>query len=422
MNDADRRSTPAAEGLHPGRPVRRIGYVLKVFPRVSETFVINEIRALEERGEDLRIYSLHPPQAAVPHRILRELRSPVVYIEDDLPAYEDVAQPRRCLERDLAVAPDLCPRLLPRKYVRLAAALAARVRADAVDHLHAHFASRSGHVAALAAALSGRPYSLTAHAKDIYHCEVDQDLLRWKIAQARFVVTVTDYNRHHLQRLVASIPGAAEKIVRIYNGIDLDRFRPADGCVAPPLVLGVGRLVEKKGFTVLVEACRLLRERGYDFRCEIIGDGSEGPALRQQIESGRLEGIVALRGVLSTEQVAEALRAATVVALPALVARDGNVDALPTVLLEAMATERPVVSTSISGIPEIVVDGETGLLAPPGDPPALAAALAALIDQPARAAEMGRAGRRRAERLFDLRTNVAELRGLLHGAVNRVAS
>jgi glycosyltransferase involved in cell wall biosynthesis len=387
----------------------RVGYVLKVFPRVSETFVINEVRALEALGESLRIFSLHRGDPAVPHGVLRELRSPVLTVEDELPDDVAVAAARQRLAHEFDPADR--DALLPRKYVRLALRLAALVRTHGVGHLHAHFASRATHVAALAARLAGCSYSCTAHAKDIYHEAVDPRVLRWKLAGARFVVTVTDYNQAHLRRLVADQPDVAARVVRLYNGVDLTRFRPcAEPAAGPPLVLAVGRLVEKKGFPVLVEACRLLAARGVAFACEIIGGGPDEPALAAQIAAGGLAGTVTLRGVVPTEQVAARLADAAVVALPCVVARDGNVDALPTILLEAMASARPVVSTCLSGIPEIVVPGETGLLMPPGDAAALADALAALLDDPGRRRAMGQAGRRRAEHLFDLHANAAHLR------------
>ncbi|MFQ5667444.1 MAG: glycosyltransferase [Candidatus Binatia bacterium] len=395
----------------------RIGYVLKVFPRVSETFVINEIHALERLGQPLCVFSLHRAGELVAHRILTELRSPLFCVEQTESASEhEILSARRRLERRLGVAAAYRARFLPRHYVRLALVLATLTRQHGVRHLHAHFASRAGHVAALAACLSGCSYSITAHAKDIYHSSVDPDVLRFKLAGARFVSTVSEYNRRYLHELLAGIPGAAQKIVRVYNGVDLGRFRACPVPARDPaLVLSVGRLVEKKGLALLVDACRTLRSRGYGFCCELVGAGPEEAALRARIAAAGLQGRVRLAGVLTTEQVAARLQAATVVALPCIVAQDGNVDALPTVLLEAMATGRAVVSTRLSGIPEIVVDGETGLLVPPGDAGALADALAELLSNPQRAAAMGQAGRRRAERLFDLHTNTAVIRALLLG-------
>lgn len=396
------------------RPAR-LGYVLKVFPRVSETFVINEIRALEALGESVCVLSLHHGTDTVPHAVLRELRAPVVYVDEALPPEDVVGSVRRRLQHDLRVSDAAAGDLLPRKYVRLAIALAEAARAGGVGCLHAHFASRSGHVAALAAHLLGCRFTLTAHAKDIYHRDVTPAVLRWKLARAARVVTVTDFNHRYLSELMIRVPGGPTRLVRLYNGVDLARFvaTPYPAAV-PPLVLGVGRLVEKKGFGVLVEACRLLRARGVALRLSIIGGGPEEAALRAQLAGAGLDGVAALRGVLPTEAVAMALREAAVVALPCVVASDGNVDALPTVLLEAMATARPVVSTRLSGIPEIVLDGETGRLVPPCDAASLADALAELLGDPARAAAMGRAGRRRAEALFDLHANAQRLREWLH--------
>ncbi len=407
-------TSPALHDNHRGT----LGYVLKVFPRVSETFVINEIRALEACGERVCVFSLHEPDTTVPHRILDELRCPVFVVDrGDVPSDATIASTRKQLERRFPGDALLHARLLPRKYVSLAVRLAALVREQQVVRLHAHFASRAGHVAALTAALCGCPYSITAHAKDIYHSDVDQELLRWKIAGAACVITVTDYNQNHLRSLVADIAGAPEKIFRLYNGIDLSRFGARPSPPRPrPLIVAVGRLVEKKGFGVLIEASRRLREQALDFDCEIIGGGPEEAELRQQILTGGLEQVVRLRGVLATEQVAERLQAATVVVLPCVVGRDGNVDALPTVLLEAMASGRPVVSTRLSGLPEIVDDGRTGLLVPPGDHAALAEAVAALITDAARCQAMGRAGRQRAEELFDLDANVSRLRTMLWSA------
>lgn len=395
-----------------------IGYVLKVFPRVSETFVINEFRVLEELGTPLALFSLHPPGDVVPHAMLRQLEHSVRYV-DEMPAPDDDAVRRaaRQLERQLGIDAAARPALLPRKYVRLALVLADLARAGGVRHLHAHFASRAGHVAALAAALTGGSYSVTAHAKDLYHCDVDPAVLCWKLARARFVITVTDYNLRFIHALLGNDPATA-RVVRLYNGVDLSRFAAAPYPRAnPPLVLAVGRLVEKKGFDVLVDACAILRQRGIALRCEIIGSGPDQASLRERIAARGIGADVLLRGTVPTEMVAARLRDAAVVALPCVVGRDGNVDALPTVLLEAMAAARPVASTRLSGIPEIVGDGTTGLLVDPNDPEGLAAALAALLGDPARAAKMGRAGRARAEQHFDLARNAGVLHRMLMDCV-----
>jgi len=400
--------------------VGKIAYLLKVFPRVSETFVINEIRAVEDTGEEVAVFSLHHnPDGPVTHGILGELKAEAVYVEDRDAGLPEKKHARRRLEQELAVLWPLPPqplreRLLPRKYVRLATRLAQLVVENDIDCLHAHFASRAGHVVALASRLAGVPYSITAHAKDIYHDEVDQEVLRWKIAGASFVVTVTDFNLRHLRELVADIPGAPEKIVRLYNGVDLERFEACEPADLPrPRLVSVGRLVEKKGFHHLVEACRALVDRGYDFDCVIVGGGEKEESLKAKVASLGLEDTVHFAGSVTTEEVGDYLRESTATVLPCIVGGDGNVDALPTVLLEAMATARPLVSTALSGIPEIIDDGENGYLVEPGDVAGLTDAIARLLDDPARAAAMGVAGRKKAEELFSLRVNAGRLRDML---------
>lgn len=394
-----------------------LAYVAKVFPRTSETFVVNEMRALEDLGERPAMFALHHNPVSVPHAIVSQLAAPVFYVEDREVDDRSVKKAADQLARALGIEPADRPRILPRKYVRLAVAMADLIAEHGVRHLHAHFASRSGHVAALAASLAGIGYSITAHAKDIYHDDVDRDLLAWKIRHSRFVITVTEFNRRHLGELAGAEEAVAAKIIRLYNGVDLERFRAAGrAAMQPPLILAIGRLIEKKGFEDLVDACARVRERGLRFACEIIGGGELEGVLAERIRTLGLDGHVRLAGTLSTEAVAARLRHASIVALPCVVGHDGNVDALPTALLEGMASGAALISTSISGIPEIVVDGENGRLVPPSDVENLTDALAELIADPDRTAAMGMEGRRRAEELFDLRKNVATLRGHLRAA------
>jgi|SRR5882724_11269077 len=389
----------------------RIAYVLKVFPRLSETFVINEIRELERQGVAVHVFSLHAPPAAVPHRLLHALEAPIVQVDAlERPSHEQLQRATALLTERIAEGHDLAERLFPKSYVRLAVQLARFVETG-FGRLHAHFASRAGHVAMLASTLLGIPYSFTAHAKDIYHEEVDQEVLRVKMRLATLVVTVSDFNRQTLLRMGSGIPGLERKIVRDYNGVDLALFHPARAeDRLPGRILAVGRLVEKKGFPVLIQACDQLARQGLPFTCDLIGSGDQEPALRALVRERRLDDAVRLRGAVPVEQVAVEMRTASVVVLPCVVAADGNVDALPTVLLEAMACGLPVVSTALSGIPEIVADGETGYLVPPGDPARLAAVMAPVLEDRVLAERLGRAGRERAADRFDLRTNVARLR------------
>jgi glycosyltransferase involved in cell wall biosynthesis len=281
------------------------------------------------------------------------------------------------------------------------------VQQEGMRHIHAHFASTAASVALHVHRLTGVPYSFTAHAKDIYRYGLDFDHLRTKLDQAQFAVTVSDYNRHHLARL------GGGRVVRVYNGVDLRRFVPNGGSRDdPPLVLGVGRLVEKKGFDVLIQACALLRADGVRFRCLIVGKGELAHDLQRLISALGLEEHVELAGPLPREKLLELFPRASVVAAPCIVGRDGNRDGLPTVLTEAMAFKLPVVATPVTGIPELVDDGRTGLIVPERDPAALAAAIRRLIEDRETARRLAEAGRERVERDFDLRVNVGELREL----------
>lgn len=242
---------------------------------------------------------------------------------------------------------------------------------------------------------------------------------RRKIAAARFVVTVSDYNRRHLVEFAGE--QAAGKIHRLYNGIDLSRFAfggEVGGLEEPPLFLSVGRLIEKKGFTHLVEACRILGGEGVAARYLIIGEGPERDALLAQSRATGLEGQIELAGALPQEAVLAAMRRATAIVLPCVISASGDRDGLPTVLLEALAAGLPAISTTTTGIPEIIDHGRTGLLVPPADPPRLARAMREILTDPELAARLRREGRAKAEREFDLRTNVAVLKGYFVRSAN----
>jgi colanic acid/amylovoran biosynthesis glycosyltransferase len=393
----------------------RVGYVLKRFPRFSETFILNELLALEALGVECHIFSLLTPPEEPRHARLANLRAPVTYLS------KSVGQVPDPVPEDDVLFAGSDPKSVASLRAK-AAEVARLARQAGITHLHAHFGSDATTVALLAARDIGRAYSFTAHARDIYHTyvspEIDAAKRHAKLAEAAFTVTVSDYNASHLSTLC---PEAAERIYRLYNGIDLSLFSPTDRAV-PGRILAVGRLVEKKGFSVLVDACALLRDRGLTFDCRIIGDGPLQGALQDQIAGHGLADRVTLAGPMPQELLADELGTAAIATLPCIITQDGDRDGLPTVLLEAMGKGIPVVTTTVTGGPEIVAEGETGLLCPPGDPEALANALGALLTDPEGARAMGIAGRRRAERLFDLSTNVRQLSGHFARMAHRTAS
>lgn len=408
-----------------GSPVLpRIGYVLKVFPRLSETFVLNEILTLEELGFPITVFTLRPPKEETRHEQFARLRAEIIpvprftfgsfrrYLQENT---REVGPYRgRFHEAIRALAESASDFSLEPFAESIFVAVEARRRG--IDRLHAHFATIATNVSMLANRLAGIPYTFTAHAKDIYRHTVDPAAFATKVRHADRVITVCDANHAFLDERLS--PALRRKVVTLYNGVDVRSFTPADRASrngAVPLVLGVGRLVEKKGFADLVEACRILRDRGIPFRARIVGEGEERPALRERIRAHGLGRVVNLAGPRSSGEVREMLRRARAVALPCLVGKDGNRDALPTVLLEAAATGIPSVSTRVAGVPEIIDHGRTGFVVPQHRPRSVAAALARLLVDPARAARMGEAARTRALERFDIRTNVTRLGGFFGG-------
>jgi colanic acid/amylovoran biosynthesis glycosyltransferase len=260
--------------------------------------------------------------------------------------------------------------------------------------------------------LTGIPFSFTVHAHDLY---VDQHMLEQKVRAAAFVVAISEYNKQFIVRHCGE--DVHDKIEVVHCGVDTRLFQPRqqDSGSGPFTIVCVGSLEEKKGQTYLVEACRLLKQRGLDFVCHLVGDGQSRAALEQQIQQAGLSGLVRLEGGQPRDQVVRMLRGADVVALPSIITKTGKMEGIPVSLMEPLACEVPVVSTRISGIPELVEDGVTGLLVPPQDPAALADALDRLARDSELGRRMGRAGRAKVLREFDLADNTAKLAQLMIG-------
>jgi glycosyltransferase involved in cell wall biosynthesis len=288
-----------------------------------------------------------------------------------------------------------------------------------VEHLHAHFAHGPASVARYASLLIGVPYSFTAHAKDIYTSP--PGLLATKIDLAKFVVTCTDYNSEYLRSLAS--PATRARIHRIYHGVDLSKFdagsrEVSDTTTASQLtVLSIGRLVEKKGLPYLIEAIADLRAQGYPVHLKIVGGGPVREALASQIQHAGLTHSVTLLGPRPQEALLDLYPSAAVFALPCIVTENGDRDGIPNVLVEAMRMGVPVVSTCISGIPELVINQQTGLLVPPRDARALAEAIARLLDDHTLADRLVAQAAQHVRNEFDLTGNTARLRKLFETAV-----
>ena len=259
----------------------------------------------------------------------------------------------------------------------------------------------------LASSLSGIPFSFTAHAVDLYKDNVSRDDLARKAAAARFVVTVSRYNLEFLESLA---PGVRDKLVLARCGIDLDRFAPRPLPPQPSRMLCVARLIAKKGVGTLIEACRLLRDRGVALECEIVGEGPLRRKLEAQVREAGLGDLVRLTGPATQLAVRERYAAAHLFVLPCIIAPDGDRDGLPIAILEALACGLPVISTPVAGIPEVLRDGANALLVPPGDPPALADAVARLLSDPPLYHRLAANARASVEPRFDRRHAIAALR------------
>ncbi len=401
----------------------RVAFVLKGYPRLSETFIAQEIRALEQRGLDIQIVSLRHPTDRARHPVHGQIRAPVLYLPEYLkdekrrvfeawrrarllPGYRAA---RRAWLADLARDPT------PNRIRRFGQALvvAAELAPD-IGHLHAHFLHTPASVARYAAVISGVRWSVSAHAKDIWTIPAWEK--REKLGSAQWAVTCTEDGRRHLAGLMPS-PGA---VALSYHGLDLDRFappppRPAGGDGSDPAhpvtVLSVGRAVEKKGYDDLLAALALL-PADLAWRFVHIGGGALAKRLRRQAGRLGLEGRIEWRGARPQPEVLAAYREADLFVLAAKIGKDSDRDGLPNVLMEAQSQRLACVATQLPGIGELIEDGGTGVLVPPGNPPALAAALATLIRDPAQRIRLGVAGEARVRREFDMGRGIAELAAL----------
>jgi glycosyltransferase involved in cell wall biosynthesis len=393
----------------------KLVYIIGTYPLLTTTFIDREVRRLWQLGTAVQVVSIRRPAGKLsPEQ--ETLRQGVRYLLPVSPAALLAAHLRFIWRRPGATFktffylltrpyPTLKARLKTMLHFGLGVYAADEIRPYAPTHLHAHFVDRAATVALVAGRLLNVPYSVTAHANDIY---VNPVLLPEKMAGASFVATCTGYNADHLAGVNGA--GLSRKIRCIYHGLDSSSYRPrARSHAGPPLLIAVGQLKEKKGFSYLIKACRILGDQGFDFCCQIIGDGPLRDDLTAQIEQLGLQDRVTLCGALPHEAVIAKYEQADIFVLPCVIGADGDRDGIPNVILEAMAMELPVVSTSHSGIPEVVADGVNGLLVPPADEKALAGALVVLLNDGNGRQRLGQKGRQTVLDSFSVERNVDRL-------------
>ncbi|MGF1694906.1 glycosyltransferase [Vibrio lamellibrachiae] len=387
----------------------RVAYIVKRYPRYSETFIVNEILAHEKAGLNIHIYALLPPQDTHFQDIISKVKAPVTYLHAKAERASNFWKLQKKVARQFPSmwsALGLFPKASARE-VSQALELAIYINKKRITHLHAHFATTSTTVAQIASVITSVPFTFTAHAKDIFHQDNDFEVLKEKFQQAEFAITVSKFN---VQYLTDDLQISASKIKKIYNGIDLDEFPFESPTQRPTTICAIGRLVEKKGFNNLIDACLILKNRDVQFQCEIIGEGELKSSLASQIEALNISDRITMHGSLPQVEVKQRLYNSAVFAAPCVVGADGNRDGLPTVLLESMALGTPCVSTNVTGIPEVIVDGKTGLMAKQNDAVSLANALETLLRKPELRVSLANNARELIEQEFDIDRNTEKIR------------
>ena len=389
-----------------------IAYLFERFPSFGQTFCYREVAELERQGTKVHVYSIRRPVDEPKQDWDQELVGRVHYLPEESALVREVDRALREGKTSPAAREAIEKWGRQLDFLRLyqAVYVGMRLRQDGLKRLHAHFAGMAARTAFWLDQFFGIPYSFTAHANDIFAPRDFAISLAKLVQGAVAVVTVSDYSAGLLKE---RFPESAGKIHRVYNGIDLSRFHPADFGSGVPAIVSIGRLIEKKGFADLIEACRLLKPRGRPFACEIIGEGPLEAKLHAQIAEAGLESCVKLAGPLTQSEIVSRLAFATIFVLPCRREADGGMDNLPTVIMEAMAAGLPVISTPLGGIPEMIEHEINGELVPEHDPAAICAAMERLIADPARARKFGDRGQEMARKKFSIEANVRKLRTLL---------
>ena len=409
-----------------------LGMILKGYPRISETFISNEIFLLEQLGFPIHLFSMRQPRENFTHQSVNRIQAAVDYLPETLLRPLPRLLYHNC--RLAARRPRIYARALKKALQRFS-----RTRKSAtlkhlfqagylvqhlmpgrqIIHLHAHFAHSPASVAMFTSILSGLPFSFTAHAKDIYTSDPRQ--LKEKASLANFVVTCTEYNRRHLMSLCSAKPVA---IHRIYHGIDTRLFSlSADGILkpaAPYQILTVARLVAKKGLPKVYQALKFMQDRGVAFNHNLIGDGEDREKILAVIKDLGLTAQTRWLGTQPHEVVLDYYRRAHLFVLGCEVAPNGDRDGIPNVLFESMAMGVPVVATRLSAIPELIENEKTGLLAPPGRPRELAEAMLKMLTDEALRARVIPAARQRVMQDFDNKVLIKQLADIYRSEISEL--
>lgn len=395
----------------------RVAYILHRFPYLTETFIMREVYWLRKQGVEVEIFSLLAPQHSIVHEQAKELlevthyspfvslnilianlvflfQSPIRYITSFCNLVRQTYREPRVLIRALVLFPKsvLFARLIKQKQF---------------DHIHSHFVWIDGIAAGVVSDLLGTTFTIHPHAFGLF--SRNQKSVKCELEHATQIVTISSFHRKYIQNLCPEI--SADHIHIVYCALETDLLQPFDRSQleGPIKILSVGRMIEKKGFEYLIAACKQLLETNVEFQCQIIGGGPLKQELQSQINELGLQDHVELVGSMSQKQVLEHYQNSHIFALPCVVASDGDRDGIPVVLMEAMACEIPVITTPVTGIPDLVQHEKTGLLVTERDADGLTAAIKALIENDELRRKLGRQGRQIILEKFDIQINAARL-------------
>ena len=385
-------------------------YLFERFPSFVQTFVHREAVEMVRQGMEPWLVSIRHPDD--PGDVAERIDADVFYLPeaDTMRAEIDAQITDNRADSNVRRTVAEWRKKTDSNRVFEAAWLGARLREMGITHIHAHFGGMAARTAWMLKKIYAFTYSFTGHANDIF-CENDFPVTNEMLVRgAKLIVTETDFARRWMEE---QYPFARGRIVRVFNGVATDGFAPRAPVGAVPRIVSVGRSVEKKGFADLIEACRVLRDRGRTFECAIVGGGPLDTILQTRIDRANLGNLVRLLGPRPQGEVRDLLATSHVFALASVPESGGGSDNLPTVIVEAMLAGMPVVSTRIAGIPEMITDGESGFLVSPKDAPALAAAIERLLADPLLANRLGARGRQFAEQNFAIEKTTGALKHLL---------
>jgi len=403
----------------------KIAFLLSQFPEMHETFILREFNGQKEKGMNFEIYSYKPCRDRIIHPEAEELIKMTVYA-NPVPLwsllYIMARHPAGFLKALGYTLLSMLRRLhwpldmIKVMVIFLRSLYFARIMEQHhITHIHSHWATMPTTGAQMIAKMTGISYSFTAHAWDIYLN--DKTELKQKIKNAEFAVTCTRANKSYIESLDGGSLG--QKVFVNYHGVNLAKFslRDEPGVRREALILAIGRLVEQKGFEYLIKACGILKRRSIPFRCVIIGNGPLQAHFETLITNLGLKGYVELAGSVTQEDIRNYFRNADVFAAPCVISSDGDRDGIPNVLLEALSVGVPVVGTGVSGLPEVLVDGQTGVVVSARDERSLSRGLERVITRQVPVDQMVQNGRAKMEEDFDMYRNVEELIGIFekHG-------